>query len=557
MLKASATVLVCLAGALWLVDAGPESPLFSWFPGNEIDAAMNLWLLERNLRLLLNGTFTEGIQAVFTTGAFWPNLNTLAWSDNWLVATPVYGIFRALLPPSQAFAALVAASVAANTLACVRLTRHGATHWLPRVVAAGLASWSLTVVARIGHAQLMPAFAGILAMDALLDAAHVTAARDSRWPIGGREAIAVVGWLQLQLALGFYLGVFFALACGCAGVVLTLTWWRRSGRTDADRITVEHTRTRMLWVWGSVNLLLMLVNASIYRQYAAFAQVAEPRAWAEVASMVPRAWSYGYNIFATVDRVSLPAPFSHGSSFPGPYWEHSIFPGYAFLVALLLAMRHWKVLRESKALAVLTASCGLLVLLTLGVGSRDAVWSWWRLLYEWVPGISAIRAVARVGVVLSLLASPLLAAGLEQSALYADGRPMLARWVMVATLWSVSGLSVPDDHRVSTVDYERRRTAASERLVHVLLGQQCSAFYVAAHPGASEAEAWRWQILAMWGALESGTPTVNGYSGHLPDGGWSTVMDPSALDRYLEGKGISRGRRARVCWIPPDDLLPR
>jgi hypothetical protein len=546
-----------LLGALFLVDAWRgNGPLWSvpFFPGNDIDAAMNLWLLERNLTLLRDGQAMGRLDVLFTTGAFWPDTNTLAWTDNWLVATPLYGLLRQALPPSQAFAALIVACLAGNTLACYRLTRHGATHPLARIAAAGLASLSLAVVARMGHAQLLPAFAGILAVDALFDAAGTTP-HAGRWP-DARAGLAAAAWLQLQLALGFYLGAFFALACACTAAVLLVRQWNRSSDASGGGVWTPMSLPR-LWPWLAANAVLLAVNGVIYRQYALYADQAGPRAWGEVSTMVPRAWSYGYSVFATVDRVSFPAPVQYANGLPGPVWEHSMFPGWAFAAALLMAARYWRRLRGREALVGLTFGCGCLMLLTLGTGPLTEVWSLWRVLYELVPGLSAIRAVARVGLVLSLLAAPVLAAGLEQWTVDRRGRVSVARWVAFGGLWLVSGLSVPDEHRVSTIDYERRRTEAAGRIAEAVRGRGCVAFYVPTYPDTPEVESWRWQLLAMWGSLAAQTPTVNGYSGHGAQGGWSASMDAPALDRYLEARGVLPDQRTRVCHIPPSEMMPR
>lgn len=550
---------VCVAGALFIVDAFPgTTPAgpFPWFPGNDIDAAMNLWLLERNLTLLREGHALGQLDRLFTTGTFWPDSNTLAWSDNWLMATPVYGALRLALSASQAFAALIAVSLATNTLACYRLTRHGSSQPLPRLAAAGLASLSLTVVARIGHAQLMPAFAGILAMDALLGA-DLASRAPRRWRECLGALVVPVAWLQLQVAIGFYLGVFFALACTGTFGVLVMRRWLQETHASMSPVAASLAPPMPRWPWYAANVALVAVNGVIYRQYAQAAAELGPRSWNEVSTMVPRAWSYGYHAFATVERVSLPAPVQFARDLPGPVWEHSLFPGYAFAAALLAAALCWTRLRRREALVGLTYGCGCLLLLTLGIGSLTEVWSLWRVLYELVPGMSAIRSVARVGLVLSWLAAPVLAAGLEHWMTDRRGRVSVARWVALGALWAVSTLSVPDDHRVNTTDYERRRQETAQRLATVVHDRGCVAFYVPTHPDTPAVDAWRWQVMAMWGALAAQTPTVNGYSGHEPQGGWSTSMTPDALDHYLDARGVPPDTRARVCHIPPDGMLPR
>lgn len=554
MTKTVVAALLLIAGSLFVVDAGlpgPGDPAFLWFPGNEIDAGMNLWLLERNRQLVL-GMSAWGLQSIFTTRAFWPEQNTLAWSDNWLMATPIFSVLRLMLPSAQAFAALVACSVAGNALACYRLARHGSVRWWPRVAGAGLASLSLTIVARIGHAQLMPAFAGVLAIDALLTAASEAGGAGIR-RLNRRTLLRAFAWLQLQLALGFYLGVFFMLAAMCLLACHLVQARVRQGQGQVEEEPVQLTGPWRRWL--IVNAGLLLFNGAVYLQHARAARMTGTRPWHEVSLMIPRAWSYGYNAFATAQQVSMPAPVQYGESFPGPFWEHSMFPGYAFAAAVLLGMRYWPALRQSHAIAILMATCGLLMLLTLGVGGRDDVWSLWYALYEWVPGMSAVRAVARIGVVLSLVAAPVLSAGLDHFAMHRDGRLRMARWMALGAVWAASGLTVPNDHRVDTVQYDSRMRASSQRIAELVRSHGCEAFYVAAPAGSDVSAAARWQLMVMWGSLGSGVPTVNGYSGHFPGGGWSPSMDADRLAEYLAGKGVSRSIRDRTCWFAASDVV--
>ena len=142
--------------------------LFELVPGDTGDAALNNWFLERNWQYLLNGENIFNIKEIFNLKIFWPEINTLAWSDNWIVLTPLYGLIRIFSSEGQAFTLLISICLSANVLACYQLCRHATQRKLYRLIAALLSGFSLTILARIGHAQLMPAFAGVLAIDSLI-----------------------------------------------------------------------------------------------------------------------------------------------------------------------------------------------------------------------------------------------------------------------------------------------------------------------------------------------------------------------------------------------------
>jgi hypothetical protein len=83
----------------------------------------------------------------------------------------------------------------------------------------------------------------------------------------------------------------------------------------------------------------------------------------------------------------------------------------------------------------------------------------------------------------------------------------------------------------------------------------CAAFFVSRTVTAPSGPDWPTQLDAMWAALATGVPTVNGYSGGWPPG-WDLDADEqeaggaAPLAEELAGWLARHGvPRHRVCWI--------
>jgi hypothetical protein len=159
-----------------------------------------------------------------------------------------------------------------------------------------------------------------------------------------------------------------------------------------------------------------------------------------------------------------------------------------------------------------------------------------------------LRAVSRVGVILLILWA--IGLGLFVKALRARGRPAGA---MIVTLVSIL------EQRVITRSYDKYEDRiAVAALVRDIDRRQTAFFYT---PHDSRRFVPICHLDAMWASLESGVPTIRGYSGNFPDDwrslGRCTIDDQgdlvrleSALERWASEKGLAL---AGVDWIggPP------
>jgi len=181
------------------------------------------------------------------------------------------------------------------------------------------------------------------------------------------------------------------------------------------------------------------------------------------------------------------------------------------------------------------------MLATLLYRGDDTAWS---ILRSLVPGASALHAVARVGLMLLILWS--IGLGLFIQGLLARGRWIMALGVGLVCLLE-QGVTTPSYDR----DEHRRAVAALTQRID----RRDAAFFYSTHHAHSTP--WKSHIDAMWAGLESGVPTINGYSGNFPLR-WRRLTDPNvelecdliclelSLRRWIGEHGLDP---ERVGWV--------
>ena len=112
--------------------------IFELVPGDTGDAALNNWFLERNLQYLLKGENLLNFEEIFNAKIFWPEINTLAWSDNWILLTPLYGLIRLFASEGQSFSWLISI--------CLSVSIPGFSSYLLQVVGSILCKIVLALV---------------------------------------------------------------------------------------------------------------------------------------------------------------------------------------------------------------------------------------------------------------------------------------------------------------------------------------------------------------------------------------------------------------------------
>ncbi len=168
----------------------------------------------------------------------------------------------------------------------------------------------------------------------------------------------------------------------------------------------------------------------------------------------------------------------------------------------------------------------------------------WSTLCTYVPGARALHAVSRVGLMLLILWA--IGLGLFVEALCVRRRPIAAFGMGLVCLLE-QGVTTP------SYDKDENRRAVSE-LAHRVDRRDTAFFY---SPHNASLPQWKYQIDAMWAGLESGVPTINGYSGNTPLR-WRPLTDPNIeeecdflclefpLRRWIAARGLPQ---KRVGWV--------
>lgn len=480
------------------------------------------WFLEHDWRWLIRDP--QHLR-FFDPPMFFPAPNTLAYSETMLGAAPAYFLWRALGLPSDTSFQLWQLTVGALDFAAAMLFFRSGLRLRPWPAATGSAifAFAATRIAQLGHAQLLPHFGLPLFAFAALRFAAARATERSRWIALG--AFALVD----QVYAGFYLGWFLGF-----GLLIVLCWSLALRRTRSVLLAQLASSWKSLAVAA---LAAAMALAPLGYHYWLVSHELGVRQFPEVFLGLPRlagflrspggSWMYGWST-RWVDGL-LP---------PGTGYEQTL--GYGVLASALGA---WGLIarRRDTPFLLLGLTAATLFALALAPFGQFTLW---RIVYAMVPGGSALRGVARVGLTLLFAIATGVAACLDQLARRRRG-PLLAAAILV--------LLVEQGQTAPSFDKEQNR--ADVRWLARRIPAGCQSFLFTPVNGIY---LWyKYDIDALWAAVERGTATVNGYSGQCPKGfdlcGMNEIHNPDDRERIA---GFLRSWIAQRhfafeprCWI--------
>ena len=208
------------------------------------------------------------------------------------------------------------------------------------------------------------------------------------------------------------------------------------------------------------------------------------------------------------------------------------------LLTSVLAIFGFALGRRQHWLLVLGFAALILVTLSTRVGEATA----WKLVYDWVPGAEVIRAVTRVSLVVTIPVSLGVGAAVDRLAAFA--KPGLG--VAIAAGLGLFCLAEQAKYQ-DWFDKEWNR-AVVRKISTRLDPAACDAFFYSVVGGKFDPS--KYSIDAMWAALESGVPTINGYTAFRPPG-W--YLSTCTVHSHSED-GRLRSDLAR--WVEQNRLAP-
>jgi hypothetical protein len=490
----------------------------SFIPGDMGDTRLNNYFLEHGYKWL-----TGQVESFWNAPFFYPTMRTMSFSDNHLGTLPIYALFRFLhFDRETSYQLWFLAVFTLNYFSCVWILRKFSINALGTAAGAFVFTFSLPVIAQLGHSQLLPRF--------MIPFAFYFALRYFEKPDIKMLALTCLA-VVIQFYCTIYMGYFLVLGLLSLLIAFVLLQDNRS------------TKLRDI-VWGSYRtitlrtIIILLSLISLLPLILPYYKTLLEYGWRsrrDIAQMLPRINSYLYPAGGSLLWNWL-SPM--GSSLPVS-WEHQIFVGMlpliAFIVMPIFYLRYRVEPLVTKGMIAFIA-IALLILLTLYYGSP---------LYRltlFLPGLRAIRAVTRIILLILFPLSVVLGAVLTK---LSENRVALMRSSTTFILSCIVLFTVTLDQNIKASSYNtyskvesQNRLKTVERLVQKK-GSQSKVF--AYMPDRSSDPPFVVHLDAMLAAQNLNMASVNGYSGIFPDD-YDFYYNYDRCDSLLKWKEIAENK---------------
>jgi hypothetical protein len=514
-----------LPGAVWAVAATIffRTPIFSGFhtiTGDEGDVRLVVFLHEHWWKVV------QGDAEWRHPAVFFPAHDVLSYSDTFALNALLYVPLRVVgVDPFVAFQLCLMALTAVGFFSVYLLMRrHLGTGRLAASLLAATVAFANNLYIDTAHAQLFSV--EIVPLIVLLAVEGWRAASRRAGLAWSAAAGATLGAL---LWSNFYFGWFAVVAAAIAGVVAG-SLLVASGAGGAALRSVRARWERLAAAGGGAALMMV----PFLLTYWPALEDGRQRPYDEVAGLAPRPFDM---INAGRDNV-LWGWLMRGLTGDDERLEQlnratALTPVLLICTALagvVLAADWRRNGRTALGVAGVAASVTAMVVVVLPVQfGFGGAWSW---LHRFVPGGAAIRVYARIEVVNVLIAALAVACALQCQQVRRT-----ASWVLTVALLgviAVEQLNLTDNFRELDRDVE---SALLDGVPDPPRG--CAAFSVVPPPGRNPDHA---SIDAMLISQRIGLPTVNGYSGWIPQG-WNlqpgTASYASELRAWLDRNGLA------------------
>jgi hypothetical protein len=250
----------------------------------------------------------------------------------------------------------------------------------------------------------------------------------------------------------------------------------------------------------------------------------------------PRSW-------LDLGPTSLSWGWLHRSGFFGDLpMEHEHRIGLGLLAGAVAIVGLW-IDRRRPAQQVMALTALTIVALTIHVPGVER--PFWQNVYQFVPAAGAIRGVTRIVMVLLIPAAAGLGAFVDGMLRLGVGRALTGTVVLLVIFEQAHALP----------SYDKRAVRDDVARIARDIDPSCVAFLW--NPAAEDPDPyWKWPIDAMWAQMESGVPTMNGFSGQRPPGYpidqvplWGVAHElliGEELDHWVTMNHLDA---SRICWV--------
>lgn len=500
--------------------------------GDTGDTRLINYILEHGYRWLMS---KPGHESLWDPAFYYPVKNALAYSDTLLGVLPFYAIWRIVgIQPDTAFQLWWLTISSLNYLVVYFFIRRlfGLSP-LASALGAFLFAFGGPRISQVGHQQLFAHFYIVIGIYALVRTFQINRASP-----GDKRPIL---WISLffaclvaQIYAGFYFGWFF-LFC----LVIAFVWAIIIARYRAPLLSVLRNYATSI---AALVLFSAAVMAPMIGHYLEAARSIGYPDSSQASLMNPRLYSWVYS-----------GPFSwvykwmfYVQPFKSLYMDQEHRLGLGLVTSFIVLYGLYQKRNDSLVRLFILVSLTIFLLVT----TFPLDLSLWTYLREVIPGAKAIRAVARVGMLLLIPASLGFAFFIE--AVQKKGFIWLTGGIVLVCMLE-QGRTDP-----SFTKYPIRSHIES---ISEEIDFDCKAFLYAPYRPMDSAEIPLivWNIKnsmdALWAQMETGIPTINGY-GYIPSG-WlfeeintQTVEDKRRIRHVLFDWGkIWNLNAEKICLI--------
>jgi len=524
-----------LSGALPPIALGAVGMLIAFYPtllskfermqSDTGDTRFTNFVLEYEYRWLHGDPLAREL---WSPGIFFPEKNTLAYSDTFVSLLPFYAPWRSLgAKPDSAYQLFLLTVGGLNFIVAYLLLRNGFRRTVVgSSLGAFLFSFGSIRLNQLNHAQLLPQFYPLISLYGLVRIFQADLGSSSRH-FGWWIALFFSG-ITAQLYADYYLAWFYVFALGLCCVWVALN--------PAIRRSVL-ANLRPKWKFLAIGFAAWIVSVGpLATHYLKAAQRVGYRDFGQAKGMLPRFQSWFYVgsenwLCGWLERSRL------FEALP-MHWEHRLGLGLVTTAIFVYVLWHG---RKTPLIRLLTFVCLAVVLLSTAYRGQLSPWA---VVFQVIPGANGIRAVSRIAFLLLFPASYALASFAELAL-----GPPLRRPLLVACI-----VSVLEQGRTQ-LSYDKQEVRREvEAVVRRVEPGRCAYFYYSTSDMTQPA--YLPQVDAMFSYLATGIPTVNAYSSNAPRD-WA-LEDPrigsaadelrlaQRLDAWLESHRLSA---SGFCWI--------
>jgi hypothetical protein len=479
-MKHAALLLLGGAAALLLAFHPMLFSGLTQIPGDLGDARLINYLLEHSWRWLLREPLHRDI---WSPPVFYPATNTAAYSDLLLSAAPFYWCWRVIgFPPATAFSCWLLTVSSLNYLTMYVFLARGLRL---RSLAAALGALLFTAgnfrAAELLHPQLYVHFYTVVAVYALVRFFETAAgSTSSRLSPGAWYGVFCLDCV-LQIYASFYLGWFLVLGLLVAAVVAC-------SRTSTRQALFRALRQQR-WALTGWTAVAALLTAPLAWHYLLAARDVGMRDWGGVTAglPLPQSWFLIAPGNWLYDRI----PWLIGR-------DNEPSLGVGLLTTFLATWGLWQARKKPAVFFLLWTAVGMILLAT-----RLGPITFWFVVYLGVPGGAAVRAAYRIGLMV------LFAAAVGAACFIHERKRVGAAAVLALLCLLEQGRTPP------TFSKDESRRRIQQTAARVPPG--CRAFlYTPRGDPDNLVEVAAAHLDAMGAELETGVPTINGYSGNFP-----------------------------------------